>query len=61
MKDHFDVVVENTECSLKRGIGGKQNLRGMSLFSTRAGIEVPLPRVGNTNLIGKTRLQWNLR
>src|ERR1700738_3149920 len=59
MKDHFDVNVENREHSLKGWNWGKAKFEGNELvFATggRAGFEVPLSKVSNTNLVGKTEV-----
>jgi structure-specific recognition protein 1 len=59
MKDHFDVVVENREHSLKGWNWGKAKFEGKELVfqvGARPGFEVPLSRVSNTNLVGKTEV-----
>jgi structure-specific recognition protein 1 len=63
MKDHFDVVVENREHSLKGWNWGKAKFEGNELVfqvGARPGFEVPLAKVSNTNLVGKTEVAVEL-
>lgn len=59
MKEHFNVVVENREHSLRGWNWGKAKFEGNELvfqIGTRSGFEVPLAKVSNTNLVGKTEV-----
>jgi structure-specific recognition protein 1 len=59
VKEHFNVVVENREHSLKGWNWGKAKFEGNELVfqvGSRPGFEVPLSRVSNTNLVGKTEV-----
>jgi structure-specific recognition protein 1 len=59
IKDHFGVVVENREHSLRGWNWGKAKFEGNELVfqvGARAGFEVPLTRVSNTNLVGKNEV-----
>lgn len=59
MKEHFNVSVENRERSLRGWNWGKAKFEGSELvfqIGTRAGFEVPLSQVSNTNLVGKTEV-----
>jgi structure-specific recognition protein 1 len=59
MKDHFNVTVENREHSLKGWNWGKAKFEGNELVfqvGARPGFEVPLSKVSNTNLVGKTEV-----
>jgi structure-specific recognition protein 1 len=66
MKDHFNVTVENREHSLRGWNWGKAKFEGNELVfqvGTRPGFEVPLSKVSNTNLVGKTEVavEFHLR
>jgi structure-specific recognition protein 1 len=59
MKEHFNVTVENREHSLRGWNWGKAKFEGNELVfqvGTRPGFEVPLSKVSNTNLVGKTEV-----
>jgi len=59
MKEHFNVTVENRERSLRGWNWGKAKFEGNELVfqvGTRPGFEVPLSKVSNTNLVGKTEV-----
>jgi structure-specific recognition protein 1 len=59
VKEHFNVIVENREHSLKGWNWGKAKFEGNELVfqvGTRPGFEVPLSKVSNTNLVGKTEV-----
>src|SRR5271170_8383687 len=59
IKEHFGVVVENREHSLRGWNWGKAKFEGNELVfqvGARAGFEVPLTRVSNTNLVGKNEV-----
>ena len=59
MKEHFNVAVENREHSLRGWNWGKAKFEGNELVfqvGTRSGFEVPLSKVSNTNLVGKTEV-----
>lgn len=59
MKEHFQVTVENREHSLRGWNWGKAKFEGSELVfqvGTRPGFEVPLSKVSNTNLVGKTEV-----
>lgn len=59
IKDHFGVAVENREHSLRGWNWGKAKFEGNELVfqvGSRAGFEVPLTRVSNTNLVGKNEV-----
>ena len=59
IKEHFGVSVENREHSLRGWNWGKARFEGNELVfqvGSRAGFEVPLTRVSNTNLVGKNEV-----
>ena len=59
MKEHFNVTLENREHSLKGWNWGKAKFEGNELVfqvGTRSAFEVPLGKVTNTNLVGKTEV-----
>jgi structure-specific recognition protein 1 len=59
MKEHFKVNVENREHSLRGWNWGKAKFDGNELVfqvGTRPGFEIPLSKVSNTNLVGKTEV-----
>ena len=59
IKEHFGVSVENREHSLRGWNWGKAKFEGNELVfqvGSRAGFEVPLTRVSNTNLVGKNEV-----
>jgi FACT complex subunit SSRP1/POB3 len=59
MKEHFNVPVELREHSLKGWNWGKAKFEGSELVfqvAGRHGFEVPLSKVSNTNLVGKTEV-----
>ena len=59
IKDHFGVAVENREHSLRGWNWGKAKFEGNELVfqvGSRAGFEVPLTKMSNTNLVGKNEV-----
>jgi structure-specific recognition protein 1 len=59
MKEHFNVVLENREHSLRGWNWGKAKFEGNELVfqvGSRSAFEVPLGKVNNTNLVGKTEV-----
>jgi structure-specific recognition protein 1 len=59
MKEHFNVTVENREHSLRGWNWGKAKFEGNELVfqvGSRPSFEVPLNKVNNTNLVGKTEV-----
>jgi structure-specific recognition protein 1 len=59
MKEHFSVALENREHSLRGWNWGKAKFEGNELVfqvGTRSAFEVPLGKVSNTNLVGKTEV-----
>jgi structure-specific recognition protein 1 len=59
MKDHFNVVVENREHSLRGWNWGKARFEGNELafqVGARNVFEIPLGKVSNTNLVGKNEV-----
>jgi len=59
IKEHFNVVVENREHSLKGWNWGKAKFEGNELVfqvGARPSFEVPMNKVSNTNLVGKTEV-----
>ena len=59
MKEHFNVAVENREHSLKGWNWGKAKFEGNELVfqvGARPSFEVPLNKVSNANLVGKTEV-----
>ena len=59
MKEHFNVALENREHSLRGWNWGKAKFEGNELVfqvGTRSAFEVPLGKVNNTNLVGKTEV-----
>jgi len=59
MKDHFGVTVENREHTLRGWNWGKARFEGNELVfqvGARPSFEIPLNKVSNTNLVGKTEV-----
>ena len=59
MKEHFNITVENREHSLRGWNWGKARFEGNELafqVGARNSFEIPLGKVSNTNLVGKTEV-----